>query len=353
MPVTFRAFLAAAALFIAVGATNAFAQHEISVERGEDAVIVKSPISQGNFLLRVPLGYSRYEREDSGWLLEMAARADGGHGVLRLRISELAGADLRKDLDTLIAQRDDRFAVKPDKKDWIDRTGEGGRRLLRYPGKDYARAVLAVRDGSRLYELWHEATPKSGSLDKGFAALAEGFTILDPKGAPAIQPKDAAALKAAPLEHDYYKIKILKPAGFLVEEVDPESDLGIWTHIRREDEVRNVCNIRIRVFLTRTLKESLEDRAQEKITQFDGQHESARVPKRPKRTRVPGSKEAYHLKLVGKMPKGGLVVQEEWKIFQHDNGRTYEIQLTTYAGAQREFSKDIRAFWKSIKIRGD
>ena len=62
---------------------------------------------------------------------------------------------------------------------------------------------------------------------------------------------------------------------------------------------------------------------------------------------------AAPLSLVGKLPKGGLVVQEEWKLFEHDNGRTYEIQLTTYAGAQREFSKGIRAFWKSIRIRQD
>ena len=135
--------------------------------------------------------------------------------------------------------------------------------------------------------------------------------------------------------------------------LDPETDLGIWTHLRREDELRNTCDIRIRVFLTRTLKKNLQDKGQERINAFESQHDSARVPKRPKRTRFPGAKEAYSLKMVGKLPRGGMVVQEEWKLFEHDNGRTYEVQVTTYAGAQREFSKAIRAFWKSIRIRND
>ena len=139
----------------------------------------------------------------------------------------------------------------------------------------------------------------------------------------------------------------------LVESVDPESDLGIWTHLRREDEVRNTCSIRIRVFLTRTAQESTEDRARRRLEEFEAQYTNARVPRRPKRTRFPGAKEAYALDLAGKLPKGGMVVQEEWKVFEHDNGRTYEVQVTTYAGAQREFKKEIRAFWKSIRIRGD
>ncbi len=351
MPRAFRAFLAAVALFIAGSATNAFAQHEITVERGEDAVIVKSPIAQGNFLLRLPLAFEQAEGEEAEkWTFRMFARDGQAHAFISLRITELTGPDLRKTVDALVAARDHRF---PETKDWVERSGESARRLLRYRGKDYAMSVLGVRDGNRLYELWQSTAPKNCAFDKAFASIAEGFTILDPKGAPQLRKPDAKELKAGPLEHDYYRIKVLKPEGFLVEEVDPESDRGIWTHLRREDEVRNTCTIRIRVFLTRTLKKTLEDRAQERINAFESQYDSARVPKRPKRTRFPGSKEAYSLKMVGKLPKGGLVVQEEWKLFEHDNGRTYEIQLTTYAGAQREFSKEIRAFWRSIKIRHD
>ena len=41
---------------------------------------------------------------------------------------------------------------------------------------------------------------------------------------------------------------------------------------------------------------------------------------------------------------------EERVFLEHENGRIYEIQVTTYAGALRAFKKQLKAFWKSIKI---
>ena len=64
---------------------------------------------------------------------------------------------------------------------------------------------------------------------------------------------------------------------------------------------------------------------------------------------IAGAKNAWKFKMVARTKAAG-VIEEEWRVLEHENGRVYEIQLTTYGGAAREFRKDIRAFWKKLKI---
>ena len=191
------------------------------------------------------------------------------------------------------------------------------------------------------------------ALDRQLAlgTLYRQPTILDPKGGPVARTATPEQLKAKELEHGYYRLKLLKPAGFTQELVDPNTDKGIWIHLRCEDEIRNLCNIRIRVHLARTLKQDVTAKATVALNRFAAQYPNARVPKRPKNARWPGSKQALRLKMSGRLTKSGIVIQEEWVFIEHENGRIYEIQMTTYAGAQREFKKQIKAFWKSIRIR--
>jgi len=132
--------------------------------------------------------------------------------------------------------------------------------------------------------------------------------------------------------------------------VDPDSDKGIFLHLRRDDKYKNRCDIRIRVHLARALKQSTAAKAQKAIERFTTKYISAKAPKKPRRTSWAGAKNAYKMKMVGKVAKTSSVVQEEWRVIEHENGRVYEIQVVTYGGAAREFKKDLAAFWKKLKI---
>ena len=261
-----------------------------------------------------------------------------GEERIRLRITSVAPADSRKPADVLARAREVEyragakgdFTIKPE-----------GARARASVGN---RTILLVRDGTRLYELWLEG-------GEAVQAVANGFTILDPKGTSLASRATPELLKAKKLEHDYYRLKLLKPDGFMQQPVDPNTDKGIWLHLRAEDEVRNLCNIRVRVHLARTVKQTLAAKANVALNRFAKKYPNARVPKRPKNARWPGSKQALRLKMSGKLAKSGIVMQEEWVFLEHENGRIYEFQMTTYAGAQRAFKKQIKAFWKSIRIK--
>jgi len=45
------------------------------------------------------------------------------------------------------------------------------------------------------------------------------------------------------------------------------------------------------------------------------------------------------------------VIEEEWWILDHANGRVYEFHVECFGGASRAFKKDIEAFWRGIKIQ--
>ena len=153
------------------------------------------------------------------------------------------------------------------------------------------------------------------------------------------------------LTEPFYRLEVLKPLGFSAAEGDPNKDPGIWMEMRRVDEERSQCDIRIRTWLKKTLEagESVDDFTRKAVERFEKNHIDTRVPKAPPRAPWPGAHAAYKLKLAGRT-KNGITVQEDCRIVDHENGRIYEFQVTMYGGASRSFQKEIAAFWKKLEI---
>ncbi|MHC4957933.1 MAG: hypothetical protein ACYTGN_06115 [Planctomycetota bacterium] len=327
---------------LAALAVRVDAQEGIKFDRSSEAVIVRSGADHSNFLFRAPAAFRRAEAK-APYLVHLTATRDGAEAHIRLRVAEVAGADRRKAPATLAQAREKEY--RGTRKGKLEVKPDGVRAVATLAD----RTVVLVRDGTKLYELFCDGGP---AFKADLAEIADGFTILVPKGAPVVVFRTPEDLKAKTLEHDYYRLKLTKPAGFAQEDVDPDSDNGIWLWLRAEDEERNVCNIRIRVFLAKASKKNAAQRAEDAIRRFDNKYPPARVPKKPKRTRFGGAKEAFKMTMAGRLPKSGIVVQEEVRVVEHTNGRLYEFQLTTYAGAQRAFKKQISEFWKKLKILG-
>jgi hypothetical protein len=321
---------------------------ECHVDKSGDVVIVRSPKEQGNFAFLAP-GTFREVEAPEGFLVRLEAVEDGKRASIALRIIEQGADDARQRLTDIAPSYAGRELDEPSKPEV---EGRGLRATARLRGKAggvaTARTLLLVRDGTFLYVLYLDRTPVDAfpDLDK----VAEGFTITEAKSkaeaVPEFTPED---LKARTIEKDFYRLNVLKPEGFGEMQVDPNSDAGIVLHLRRQDEAHNLCEIRIRVFLTKTLKESVEARAANRLSTFTSKHPTAKVPRRASRTRWPGAKAAYKAKLVGKTQRG-LVVTEEWRWIEHENERTYEVEMTLYGAAAREWRKEISAFWRKLKI---
>jgi len=335
----------AASLLLLVSAAAAI--EEILVETVEDGVIVRSPIAAANFLFRAPEGFKRQDPGE-GFAVALAAEKDGAKASIQLRLGDLTATEARAGLDAFVKAHEEEYRTGIG--GTLGITGGRGRRTAAIEGKEALRLVLVVFDGPRKYELFLQGAPGDSPLAAQLAAVAEGFTILDPKGAPEGGPLIGDA-KAGTLEHDYYRLKIFKPAGFLQQEVDPDRDKGIYLHLRREDDQKNRCDIRVRVFLAKAEKEGVEEKAQRRIDAFHANHDSVKGPARAKRERMSGSNAAFKFKQLGKT-SGGLVVEEEWLILDHENGRIYEFEVVCSAIASKVFAKEIKAFWKGIKIAG-
>jgi hypothetical protein len=318
------------------------AAEDILVEPQEDGVIVRSPVAAANFLFRTPKGFARADPGE-GFQVGLEASDGPAKATIRLRYGDLTPTEARSGLDGFLKNHEEEYRRGLDGQ--LGVTGGRGRRIAMIEGKEALRIVVVVFDGTRRYELLLDATPRDSALAEQLAAVAEGFTILDPKGAPE-GPALAGSEKAAPLAHDYYRLKLLKPAGFLQQEVDPDQDKGIYLHLRREDEQKNRCDIRVRVFLAKAVKQGAEELAKERIDAFRNKHESPKGPERPKRS---GTMDSFRWKQAGRLT-GGLVVEEERWVLEHENGRMYEFEVVCFGGASRAFKKDIDAFWKSIKF---
>lgn len=312
------------------------------MDRAEDAVIVRSPIEAANFLFRAPKDFAEQAPEEP-FLVDLKS----GAARIRLRITSLGPSD-PADPDRLAAAREADYRLGQGSKPEVE--GQGARRLVRARGGAGARTVLLVVDGARLYELFLDGDEASAAA---LEEVARGFTILDPKGGPAAKAPTAEELKERVLEHDFYRLEVLKPAGFSAAEGDPNKDAGIWMEMRRIDEDRSQCDIRIRTWLKKALEggQSVEDFGRKAIARFEKDHIDTRVPKAPPRTGWPGAHVAYKLKLAGRTRKG-ITVQEDCRIVDHENGRIYEFQVTMYGGASRSFQKEIAAFWKKLRITG-
>ncbi|MHC4932729.1 MAG: hypothetical protein ACYTGV_11130 [Planctomycetota bacterium] len=335
-------------LVVVVLLSVALAEDKIHVERSEDAVIVRSPADQANFLFRAPASFKENEAQ-APFLLDLAAEgAAGERARIRLRITTVVEADSLKNPEELARAREAEYRKGFGGK--LEFSGAGVRRLARCAGAGGARSVLLVRDGDRLYELFLEESPAGSSFAPALDELASGFTILAPKGAPAEVRLTPEELKAKVLVHEYYRLQVLKPDGFTQEEVDPDKEKGIWLHLRKKDRYKNLCEIKIRVHLARMVQKTTEERAQAAIDRFARRFENARVPRRPKRTGWKEAKHAFKAEMTGRVEKSGLVVHQDYRIVDHANGRLYEFQITMWAGARREFRKQIAAFWKRLKI---
>lgn len=278
----------------------------------------------------------------------MAAEDGPAKASIRLRLGELTATEARAGLDAFVTGHDEEY--RAGLAGSLGVTGGRGRRIAAIGGKETLRIILVVFDGPRRYELFLEGAPGDSALAAQLAAVAEGFTILDPKGAPEGGPALAGDAKAAPLVHEYYRLKLLKPEGFLQQEVDPERDQGIYLHLRKEDDAKDRCDIFVRVFLAKALKEQADAKAQKRIDDFRQQHETPKGPDHPTRGRWPGATAAYRWKQLGRLAQGGTVVEEEWLVIDHANGRVYEIEVACHGAASRAFKKDIEAFWHGIKI---
>jgi hypothetical protein len=306
----------------------AHAEDEIHVEREDDAVVVRSPIAQGNFLFRAPRGFREADPPE-GFRLALAADA----GRILLRLTRPGAVDPA--------------AFLKDRAKEYGGTAEAagrGRWIARSRSDSGARTVLLVLDGTCAYELFLES-PEPEALD----AVAKGFTVLDPKGPPGGAPVAAATAEAEEFEKEFYRLKLLKPEGFSVEAVDPNVDPGIVFRFRRVGEAGTITDIHVRVFLKKTLKEDVAERARKAIESFASRYPPVKGPKRPSKARFASAREAYRFKLAGRATTGALI-EEEWLLVEHENDRVYEIQMTHWAGATRAFRKEIAAFWKRLEI---
>ncbi|MHC4225270.1 MAG: hypothetical protein ACYSUN_14875, partial [Planctomycetota bacterium] len=156
----------------------ALAEDKIHVERSEDAVIVRSPSDQANFLFRAPASFKE-RKAQAPFLLDLEAEgASGERARIRLRITTVGEADSLKNPEELAGARAAEYREGFGGK--LEFSGKGARRLARCSGVGGARAVLLVRDGDRLYELFLEESPAGSSFAPALDELATGFTILAP-----------------------------------------------------------------------------------------------------------------------------------------------------------------------------
>lgn len=312
----------------------------ITVDIGADAVVIRSPMSEGNFLMRLPAGFTESAAEEP-WQ-KLVAREGC---TVRVRIEKLS-----PDQDALGAAQ--LAAPRAKKLGDLKLEGQGGaRRIGKGGGKGKTRLALFVRDGKRFYEVVIDLDPADAAAEKKLREVLENFTLLDPKGAPEATPQDPAALKAKELKHDFYKIRLIKPEGFGERPPDVDGDKGIWIHLRRVDKDNNTCEIRVRSHLAISSKLKADQLVAGSMKRFEAKFNDVRIPKKPKTWRFRGGKEGYSVEMAGRVPKSGMIVHAGYRAILHENGRIYEFDMILYGNAKRAFKKEIRAFWKSIKLR--
>ncbi len=333
----------AAALLLLISA--AYPGEEVHVDRTAEAVVVRSPMDQWNFLFRLPALFAEAAPAEGFQVDLTATGGSGGSARIRLRLSPLPGGETRDPIETIARAREKAYIVAPEPPPVY--TPAANRCLVASRTPKGQRTVLVVVDGQRLYELFLDG---GGEFEDDLQRVADGFTLLDPKGRPEV-PKESAGEQAEKLlEHDYYRLKLLKPQGFALMEVDPNRDPGIWVHLRRADPARGACDIRVKIHLSKALAESCVAKAEKALADMRTKYTDVRAPARPLKFATAASKEGYVIKVTGKLPAGGIVAAEEYRVIEHDNGRLYEFQMITLGGAAREFKREIAAFWKALKI---
>jgi len=313
----------------------------IAVDTTADAVVIRSPMSEGNFLMRLPAGFAETTAEEP-WQKQVARPGC----VVRVRIEKIAAHQDSWGAARLAAPRAKKLGdLKLEGKGGARRMGMGG-------GKGKTRLALFVRDGKRFYEIVIDLDPADAAAEKELRAALENFTLLDPKGAPESAPENPETLKAEKLTHDFYKLTVIKPAGFGERPPDVDGDKGIWKHLRRVDKDGNTCEIRIRSHLAVSSKKKPDALVAAAMKRFETRYNDVRMPKKPKTWRVRGGKEGYKVEMAARASKSGMIVHADYRAVLHDNGRLYEFDMILFGNAKRAFKKEVRAFWKSIKIKG-
>ena len=315
--------------------------------------MVRSGVSEWNFLFRVPGSFDRSD-PPKGFLLKLDAdREDQGEVQVLLRVQTLSDEDTKADMDVLVKRRVSGYKASIAEAGEPATSGSGLNRRVEITGADPSRrlAVVLRRDGNRLYELFLGQSPADSGLDEVLTKIAEGFTILEPteQAAPQVEdePTEAEA-KPRKVTHDYWRITALKPQGFTLESTEGvEPNLVFW--FRRKDASDNLAYIRVRARLAKATRPVLSTFANKALEKFEKGHDDARVPKKPARYGFPGAKEGYKLKMLGM--KRGVPVRVDHRFVDHKNGRMYEFEVTTYAGADREWAKEIKAFWRSLRAK--
>lgn len=232
----------------------ATAGEEVAVERDSDHYLVRSPADQGNFLFRIPAFFERVEPVEAPWAVAFRTSREGaGTAAVLLRRSELAEAEARVDLGALARARAGGFAADLLEPGPPEVSGEGARRLVALrsvrAGAPLGRRVLLVRGGARLYALFLDEAPPDSPFAGALRAVAEGFTLLEVKGKEGGPGPTAAELAERRIEQDFYRLTLLKPAGFLEEAVDASVDSGIVAAFRRRSDAGDQCVIRVRAWL--------------------------------------------------------------------------------------------------------
>ncbi len=335
-------------LLSAVSAANEI-KAAVRLEKDGADWVVSSPMADGNFLFRVP-GDFRRAKAPAGEAVHLTTGDETAGARISLRIHRV-GADKAAKGAPAAARGEKLLAMGAAGAGEPSWEGERDRSLAtleyREGSVDALRFALCLADGDRLYVLTLDCWPRDHALLDDLRAIAHGFSLLETKGLPPAPDKPASG-KPEWIAHAYYRLNLMRPAGFATKKVDPAADKGIYLHLRRVDEQKNVCDIRVRVLLKKTVKQKTAARAQMRIDVFANKYPGAKVPRKPKRARWPGADEAYRFKLAGKTKT--FVFTEEWRLIEHGNGRLYEIQMTMYGAAERAWKKDLRLFWKQLKI---
>ena len=333
-------------------APTAYAE-SISYDKDGDDLVVRSGVSEWNFLFRVPGDFDKSD-PPKGFLLKLDADREGeGEMQVLLRVQKLSDEDVKAGLDVLVKRQVSGYKAGIAEAGEPSTSGRGLNRRVEIIGANPSRrlAVVLTRDGNRLYELFLGQTPAGTALDAELTKIGDGFTILEPTEQAAPPQHDApteAEAKPRKVTHDYWRVTVLKPQGFTLENTEGvEPNLVFW--FRRKDPNGNLAYIRVRVRLAKATRPVLSTFADKALETFATKHDDARVPKKPRRYGFPGAKEGYRLKMLGM--KRGVPVRVDHRFLDHQNGRMYEFEVITYAGADREWKKEIRSFWKSIRLK--
>ena len=103
------------------------------MDRDGDAVIVRSPIAQANFLFRAAGGFHQIEAPEGFAVMLEAKSAGGATATIRLRLGPLSPGQARRGLDAFVQERQSEYLQGYKGK--LAVSGEENRRVATVRGK--------------------------------------------------------------------------------------------------------------------------------------------------------------------------------------------------------------------------